>query len=150
MEGLAAASGVIAVVGLAGQVAQGCAYLLDVFDGIKSTPEDLRLLIHELRVIRDLVRVTASSPIATQDERPLHDALDFCDECIGKLTRLVERYGEPVRDGSRQTWTRKWGSRLSMALSKDKIRKHVERLRAAQGHLRDSRNLCVPTYWSTD
>lgn len=146
MEGLAAASGIIAVVGLAGQVAQGCAYLLDVFDGIKSAPEDLRLLIHELRVIRDLVRVTASSSIATQDERSLHDALDFCGECIGKLTQLVERYGEPVRDGSRQNWKRKWGSRLSMALNKDKIRKHVERLRAAQGHLRDSQHMCVPIY----
>lgn len=97
MEGLAAAGGVIAVVGLAGQVMQGCTSLLDVLGSITTAREDLRLLIHELRVIQDLVQSTTTSLSTGVDGCLLHDALDFCDECIGKLSQVVERYGESIQ-----------------------------------------------------
>ena len=73
MEGLAAASGVIAVVSLAGQVLEGCSYLRDIFDSAVAAPREIRLLALELSIIEDLVR-------ATPDVDQHQEELDFCQE----------------------------------------------------------------------
>ena len=124
MEGLAAAGGVIAVVGLAGQVLQGCGYLRSVFENADNAPAEVRLLIMELTIIESIIR-------ATSKNNENQDALDFCNEAVAKLRKVVDKYG--VLDGVNKC--KKWGTRLAMALSSDKIMKHLRRLREAKGYL---------------
>jgi hypothetical protein len=130
MEGLAAASGVIAVVSLAGQVLQGCSYIRQVFEGVQTAPEEIRLLTTELVVIERIVR-------AAPDNGEHNDALDFCNEAVAKLRNIIEKYAEIDGPGR----YRKWGRRLSMALSIDKIQKHLGRLRQAKTYLQDLQHL---------
>jgi hypothetical protein len=100
MEGLSAASGVIAVVSLAGQIVQGCGYLHTVFDEAKSAPQEIHLLMTELAIIEGVVRTTP-------DVDKHQDELDFCHERLLKLRNIVEKYG--ILDGTGRS--KKWGTR---------------------------------------
>ncbi|KAM3087802.1 hypothetical protein ACMFMG_001872 [Clarireedia jacksonii] len=128
MEGVAAASSVIAVVGLAAQVVQGCNYLRGIFDDAKNAPQELHFLTLELRIIENIV----SRIHDEQANEEYQHALDFCLEALAKLKSIVEKYalGDPTSGLRRQ-----WGPRLAMALNKDKLEKHMARLREAKGHL---------------
>jgi hypothetical protein len=130
MESLAASGGVIAVVSLAGQVVQGCVYLRDVFDGVRSAPKDIRSLATELKIIKDIV-------LATTNVEQHPEVLDFCNEKVLKLRKVVDRYGV-LDDGSSK---KRWGSRLAMALNSDKIQKHLDSLREAKRHLEQIQNV---------
>lgn len=130
MEGLAAAGGVVAVVSLAGQVVQGCGYLRRVFGDANSAPKELGDLTVELAIIEDIVHVTP-------DDEEHKDALDFCNEAVGKLRKIVDKYGALDRAGR----NRKWCMRLSMALNVEKIGKHLNRLREAKGYLEHLQNM---------
>ncbi|EPE28131.1 hypothetical protein GLAREA_04922 [Glarea lozoyensis ATCC 20868] len=135
MESLAAAGGVIAVVSLAGQVVQGCIHLRDVFDGARSAPKDIRSLATELKIIKDVVEATTNL-----DQHP--EVLDFCNEKIVKLRKIVDKYG--VADDG--TDKRRWGSRLAMALNSDKIQKHLNSLREAKRHLEQIQNVSAHSH----
>jgi hypothetical protein len=130
MEGLAAASGVIAVVSLAGQVVQGCSYVRQILDSANTAPQEIRVLTAELAIIERIVQ-------NTPDEGEHRDALDFCNEAVAKLRNAIDEYAE--LDSVRGH--RKWGRRLSMALSTDKIQKHLGRLKSAKTYLQDLQNL---------
>jgi hypothetical protein len=126
MEGLAAASSVLAVAGIAGQVAQGCNYLRGVFSAAKSAPEELQLLSTELGIIEQIV-------LSIPNESEYYKVLDLCDEAIKKLGKLVDKYGEITSPGNYKRWSR----RLGMAMGAEVIQKHVTRSRAAKKHLLD-------------
>lgn len=136
MEGVAAASGIIAVVGLAAQVVQGCNYLRGIFDDAKNAPQELHFLTLELRLIENIVNGIDGGHASEEYQH----ALDFCLEVLSKLKSVVEKYafGDPSSGGRRQ-----WGQRLAMALNKDKLEKHMTRLREAKGHLEDIHNTYV-------
>jgi len=124
MEGLAAASAVFAVVSLAGQVAQGCTYLRGIFENARSAPKELQLLTTELMIIE---RIINGTPDIDQHE----DELDFCNERLLKLRKLVDKYGELEGAGR----GRKWGKRLAMAFGSDKLEKYLASLRQAKEYL---------------
>jgi len=126
MEGLAAASGVIAVVSLAGQVVQGSSYVRRILENAITAPREIRLLTTELAIIERIA-------CATADDIEHQDALDFCSEAVAKLRNVIDKYAELDRAGK----CRRWGRRLSMALSADKIQKHLSRLKAAKTYLQD-------------
>ena len=130
MEGLAAAGGVFAVVSLAGQVAQGCSYLRGIFDSANTAPKEIRLLSTELGIIQGIVE-------GTRDANKYHDELDFCQERLSKLRKVVDKYS--VLDGIGRN--KKWGTRLSMALNADKIEKHLKSPREAKGYLERIQNV---------
>jgi hypothetical protein len=130
MEGLGAASGVLAVVSLAAQVAQGCSYLREIFDTANNAPQEIRLLSTELGIIQGIVD-------GTPDVNKYHDELDFCHERLSKLRKVVDKYG--ALDGVGRN--KKWGTRLSMALNADKIEKHLNSLREAKGYLERIQNV---------
>jgi hypothetical protein len=130
MEGLAAAGGVIAVVSLAAQVLEGCSYLKDIFDKADTAPREIRLIANELAIIQSIVRSTPNS-----DEH--QDELDFCQERLSKLRKIIDKYGD--LDGTKRR--RQWGKRLGMALNVDKIEKHVVHLREARRYLERIQNL---------
>ena len=87
MEGLTAASAVIAVVSLAGQVVQGCGYLREVFKNAITTPREIQLLAIELSIVEGLVQ-------AIPEVEQHKEELDFCQEKLLKLRKAVEEYGE--------------------------------------------------------
>jgi hypothetical protein len=130
MEGLAAASAIIAVVSLAGQVAQGCSYLRDVFENAKNAPKEIRLLTNELAIIEGIV-------LDTPDANLHQEELEFCLERLSKLSQVVSKYGDLESAGH----ARKWGKRLAMAMSTDKIEKYLRSLREAKGYLQSIQNL---------
>lgn len=134
MDGLSAAGGVISVVGLAGQVLQGCSYLRNIYDDAKDSPCELRLLRMELTIISGIVESMRNDPQTSSIQNghhPAEGALLFCDETLTKLRRIVEKYGVVTGTSKR----RRWGKGLAMAMSADKIKKHVERLDRAKDHL---------------
>lgn len=126
MEGLAAAGGVIAVVSIAGQVLQGCSYLCNIFDNAKGAPQEIHLLVIELKIIEAIVQ-------KTPNDAEHQYALDFCNGAIARLREVVDRYGD--LDGT--TKMKMWGKRLRMALNMEKIQKHLGRLREAKRELED-------------
>lgn len=134
MEALAGASSVIAVVGLAGQVVQGCGYLNSVFSSIKNAPHDLELLIRELEIIQVVAGALSdenfrNSPVPMGwDPTP---ALEFCMEAIGKAQKLALAYGGPNGNVDHM----KMRKRVQMGMSQEKIRKHLGRLERAKTHL---------------
>jgi predicted small secreted protein len=136
MEGVAAASSVIAVVGLAAQVVQGCNYLRGIFDDAKNAPQELHFLNVELRIIENIV----SKIDGGETNEEYQHALDFCLEALMKLKSVVEKYSAGDLTSGRR---RQWGPRLAMALNKDKLEKHMTRLREAKGHLEGIRTTCV-------
>ncbi len=77
----------IAVVSLAGQVVQGCNCLCEFFENAITAPREIRLLAIELSIIGRLVR-------ATPDIEQHKEELDFCQERLLKLRKVVEEYGD--------------------------------------------------------
>jgi hypothetical protein len=134
MEALAAASSVIAVVGLSGQVLQGCSFIRQILSNARNAPEDLQLLITELSIIERVASSIEKSASSLSNEFLVEDAkpaLEFCHEAVGKLQAVVEKYSDPVSSST----VKQWGRRLNMAMSTEKIAKHVARLERAKGHL---------------
>ena len=134
MEALAGASSVVAIVGLAGQVVQGCSSLSIIFSDMKGAPQDLRLLVCELEVIQQIGG-------ALRDENFRHTttptgwdptpALEFCMEAIAKVQKFVAAYEAPNGAGDHM----KWRKRVLIGMSREKIRKHPARLERAKTHL---------------
>lgn len=130
MEALASAGGVFAVVSLAGQVAQGCAYLHNILDEAINAPEEVRLLVAEIAIIERIVLFTRPSHDSEQDAE-YQDALEFTSDAVAKLQNIVDKFGELDAAGK----YRKWGRRLAWALSADKVAKHLRRFKDARDHL---------------
>jgi hypothetical protein len=135
MEGLAAASSVIAVVGLAGQALQGCQYLRNIFSEARDAPRELQLLDAEIGTIQRILHSVQSELLCSTSNITAEVAsdatLDFCADAIRELRDIVDKYGQPSNEGGRV----KWGKRLSVTLNSSKIDRHLSRLRAARGHL---------------
>lgn len=110
MEGLAAASEVIAVVSFAGRVVQGCSYVPWILDNANTAPQEIRLLTTELTIIERIVRNT---PYDCENR----DALDFYNDAVTNLHNVIDKYAE--LDGAGRC--KKWGRRLPIVLSTDKI-----------------------------
>lgn len=138
MEALGVAANITAVIGIAGQVAQGCVYLYTIFDDVRGAPRDLRCLRLELRVIEQILILTPEQAV---------DALLLCEQAIQDVRADVEKYGDVdghgIESGSGGLGMRKkrLGKRLKMAFGKEKIRKHIEALKGAKSHLVDARSL---------
>ena len=139
MEALAGASSIIAIVGLAGQVVQGCMYLNSILGGMKDAPDDLALLIRELEIIQQVASALSEENFRS-DAVPIGcdptPALEFCIEAIGKVQKLVANYGGP--SGALDHMNLR--QRFQMGMSQDKIRKHLGRLERAKTHLLASNN----------
>jgi hypothetical protein len=96
------------------------------FGAAKSAPQELRFLSTELSVIEQTV-------LAMSNNVEYHDALSLCNEAIGKLHNVVDKYAEVTSCGTYRSWSK----RLAMALDTDAVQKHTSSLRVAKGHLLD-------------
>jgi hypothetical protein len=95
MEALGVAANVTAVVGIAGQVLRGCAYLSTISDDARDAPQDLQSLRLELRIIEQIVASTPSQQ---------RDALVLCQQAVDALRADVDKYCDVGNAGSSRRW----------------------------------------------
>lgn len=124
-EALGVGASVVAFVGLAGQVAQGVAYLYNFFGAIQDAPADVQSLTEELKVL---------SPILDDIRRhgyenaSIRAALEQCNACVEELNALVTK----SKLTTTQSKARKIWSQLNVAFRSEKFQKHTERLERAK------------------
>jgi hypothetical protein len=99
-------------------------------DNANTAPQEIRLLTTEITIIERVVRNT---PYDCENR----EALDFYNDAVTNLRNVIDKYAE--LDGTGRY--KKWGRRLSVVLSTDKIQKHLGRLKAAKTYLQDLQDL---------
>jgi hypothetical protein len=131
-EALGLGANVVAFIGLAGQVIQGCQYIKTILDDVKDAPDDIRSLHTEINLLtrtletfkNALVELSHSEThVEIGGEAKL--ALDYCEEAIAGLLKSILKIKRP---GS------KWGQ-IKFAFSKDKVSKHIGRVERAKGYI---------------
>jgi hypothetical protein len=124
-EALGVAGSVVSFIGLAGQIAQGVNYLYNFFDSVQDAPSDIRLLVEELKALRDVLDEVDGDQI---DSAPLQTALQRCKDVIRDLEGLVQK----SKLTSEQSKPRKLSSQMGTAFRNEKFRKYIERLGRAK------------------
>jgi hypothetical protein len=107
MEGLGAASSVIAVVSLAVQLGTNIQKLVGFWDSVKEAPEDVNHIKTELQVLGSFVRSIAKDSQQTTGSGGVpHQCLAACTASIGKLERLSRDLDNGLNgNGIRRKWT---------------------------------------------
>ncbi len=131
-EAIGLGASVVAFIGLAGQIAQGCQFARTVLDDVKDAPEDLRCLRTEIRLFevtvdgfKNLLADIIDLGIPAGQTATVQLALDYSEEAVAGLLKLINK---DKHRGSR------WGQ-IRFAFVKDKCAKHVARLERAKGYL---------------
>ena len=126
----------MSIVSFAGQILQGCQNVRTFLDSIKDATDDLRLFRTEVKLFHSLLkcyRVTlAEVDWSVESERwdLARLALDYSDEAVAELAKLVEEY-----DGSKKI---RWKD-IKTVMRKDKFEKHLRRMERAKGYIIASR-----------
>jgi hypothetical protein len=134
-EAIGLGSSVVAFIGLAGQVAQGCQYIRTLLDDIRDASEDLQSLRTEVKIFqltletfRNTLEEIADSGVAVEaDGQALATklALSYSEEALELLQGLLAR---------RKDTGRIWG-KIRFASGKSKCAKHVSRIERAKGYI---------------
>ena len=129
MDGLSAAAGVIAVIGLAGQVLSGLRFLDQFLGNISNAPDFVQLLQREVSVLQTILKAVAEYDTqisASEGETilTLAPSIELCHYWVTKLEVLMKKCG-PGSSGSRMK--RRWES-VKHALKKSRIEECVTRL----------------------
>jgi hypothetical protein len=101
-EGLAIASGVAAVISLAGQVAQGVAFLYQFINDVREAPLELVRLSRDLEVLRPILDDIQCNTRATNQHSGLEAALSQCKEAIDELNDFLGAHTRNEGDSSRR------------------------------------------------
>lgn len=109
MEGLAAASSVLAVVSLALQLADNVQRLIEFWDSVKEAPAEVSGIRSQLRILgvllKSIERDLPQSP-SDGDSDLGHACLVVCGESLLKLEKLSEGWDQELNSGSiRRKWT---------------------------------------------
>jgi hypothetical protein len=133
-EAIGAGASVIAFVGIAGQLAQGCQNAQAIFDGIKDASGDLRSLHTEVKIFQltletfgNILEEVADSGIVVEEKGQAlatQLALQYSEEAIEQLLALL------AKKNSKHIW-----GKIRFAIGKDKCAKHVGRMERAKGYI---------------
>ncbi|EHK96419.1 hypothetical protein M7I_7868 [Glarea lozoyensis 74030] len=118
-EAIGVGASVVAFIGLAGQVAQGCQYIRTLLDDIKDASEDVQ---------SNTLQELADSGVAVEaDAHALATrlALSYSEEALELLQGLLAK----TKDTGR-IW-----SKVRFASGKSKYAKHVSRIERAKGYI---------------
>ncbi|EPE37154.1 hypothetical protein GLAREA_09317 [Glarea lozoyensis ATCC 20868] len=134
-EAIGVGASVVAFIGLAGQVAQGCQYIRTLLDDIKDASEDVQSLRTEVKIFqltletfRNTLQELADSGVAVEaDAHALATrlALSYSEEALELLQGLLAK----TKDTGR-IW-----SKVRFASGKSKYAKHVSRIERAKGYI---------------
>jgi hypothetical protein len=130
MEGLSAASSVIAVVSLAIQIGASIQKLCDFWDVVEDGPKGVRAILTDLHVVSNVLEdIRCDASLFKPHSRALNaclTALDGCRESVEALSAIVN----DLQPGfSSQNGTAKKFTALKIAWKADKIRRFQESLR---------------------
>ncbi|CAG8971653.1 hypothetical protein HYALB_00003121 [Hymenoscyphus albidus] len=131
-EAISLGASIIAFIGLAGQIAQGCSYVRTLIDDIDDAPDDMRGLQREIRLyegtnetFREALSNLEESGIPTQQSSYVQLALKFGNETLSNLTEFIER---KTKSGRRL-------GQVRFAFGKGKCAKHAEQIERAKEFL---------------
>lgn len=126
----------LSIVGLAGQILQGCENVRIFLDSIKDASNDIRLLRTEIKMFLSFLEIykfTLGQVDWSEDEEwweLARLALDYSDEAVTKLQSLVIKLDNRKCGG--------W-SDARFLMKKTKIEKHLGRIEKAKGYILASR-----------
>jgi hypothetical protein len=131
-EAIGLGASVVAFIGLAGQVIQGCQYTHTILDDVKNAPDDIRSLHTEINLL-DRTLETFKNLLTQLSNTGNHEvigaetklALDYCEEAMAGLLKLILKIRK-----TGNSW-----SQIKFAFSKDKISKHISRVERAKGYI---------------
>lgn len=123
---------VVAFIGLAGQVIQGCQYVRTILDDIKDAQDDVRSLRTEIKILSRTLESFQNVLSEISNTGNLEGvgtetrlALEYCEEAMAGLVKSILKI---KKAGTR------W-SQIRFAFSKDKISKHIGRIERAKGYI---------------
>jgi hypothetical protein len=120
-EAIGLGASVVAFIGLAGQVIQGCQYTHTILDDVKNAPDDIRSLHTEINLLDRTLETFNHEVIGAETKL----ALDYCEEAMAGLLKLILKIRK-----TGNSW-----SQIKFAFSKDKISKHISRVERAKGYI---------------
>ena len=113
------ASGAMSVAGLAGQLAQGAAFLHNFISDVRNAPSRVRALGKELRILESiLVNIQKSSTVQNAD---LEHALKYCEKCLNELLKFVTMV-DPNQYAKKR---RRLWSQFNVALKRSDLAKYL-------------------------
>ncbi len=136
-EAIGVAASIIAVVGLAGQVIQGCQNIKAWVGNYNSAPKDVQDLIQELNSIEESRKVTdmIRATIDRQEiDIQLAPALQQCLDVVRVLRRYIVDADMVFRESAHSKRSRGW-HRLKIMLGKEVITGFVGKLSRAKVQL---------------
>lgn len=132
VEAIGLGASVVAFIGLAGQIAQGCSFVRTVIEDIRDAPDDLRALEREIRLFEVTIETfqkalsgLEDSGIPGHQEPAVQMALDCGEETMGGLLEFVLKKKKKVG---------RWGQ-IRFAFDKAKCAKYVGQVERAKGYL---------------
>jgi len=133
-EAIGLGASVVAFIGLAGQVAQGCKFVRDILGDVKDASNDIRALRTEIQLFEltlnhfqaSLADIEAAGiPVPASYGVGIELALEYSEEAMASLLGLI------AQKAGGETIT----TRIKFAFKKDKCSKHLGRLERAKGYV---------------
>lgn len=126
MAEIAAISSVVGIIGLAGQITQGCYYLKNLIGDIRDAPKELTNLRDELDIIEGVVNSSAAALGAG------NEALRACLEAI---SCLKDEVGPALLAFSKSNGLERNCGKVKAAVKKQRTKECLERLSRAKDTL---------------
>jgi len=136
VEALGVAASVIAVVGLAGQVVQGCQTLRTLLGDFKNAPADIQHLMRELDAIHESAKVAEQleKKLEPNFRGKLDPALRLCFDTVEEIRTKIENTNGVLKDKGSGKRARGW-HRLKVVFGKQGIQAAVDKLSRAKTDL---------------
>lgn len=133
-EAIGLGASVVAFIGLAGHVAQGCQVARSLLDDIKAASDDVRGIRTEIQLFEltvDHLKATlagvqdAGIPFPASSQAAVELALEYGEEAVAKLLGILAKWkdSESLR------------SRIKFAFGKERCAKQIARIGRANGYI---------------
>jgi len=136
-EAIGFAASIIAVVGLAGQVIQGCQNIKAWVGDFNSAPKNIQDLIRDLNSIEESAKITDMlriKIIRPEVDLQLAPALQQCLDAVQELRKHIVDADTVFQERGHSRKSRGW-QRLKVMLGKQAIQASVDRLSRAKAQL---------------
>jgi hypothetical protein len=136
-EAIGLAASIIAVVGLAGQVIQGCQNIKAWVGDYSGAPKDIENLIQEIKVIEESAKITdilRTKIVRREVDLQLDLALQHCLDAVQELRKYIGDADIVLHERGNRKKSRAW-QRLKVMLGKQATQASVDRLSRAKEQL---------------
>jgi len=127
-------SGVGSLVGLAGQLFNGCLFVKSFLDDTKNAPDDIRALHTEFEILTSSAEETNKLVAACLGMGPDFDVRNY-QRALQQYVSAVEKLGENIAEDARKfglDGKGKWWERMKSAGKKKSLNAHMVRIERAK------------------